>query len=48
MSDDLTIERAEQLIRRMTDGLVDIKDDSGEFLEKRELPGKSCMQPDTD
>jgi len=36
MSVELTIEQAEQLIRRMTDGLVNIKDESGEFLEKRE------------
>jgi hypothetical protein len=37
MTVDITIEQAEVLIRRMTDGLVNIKDESGEFLEKREL-----------
>lgn len=28
----LTIERAEQLIRSLTEGLVNIKDETGEFL----------------
>jgi len=39
MTVDITIEQAEVLIRRMTDGLVNIKDESGEFLEKREFKG---------
>lgn len=32
----LTVDRAEQLIRLMTDGLVNIQDKTGEFLLKRE------------
>jgi hypothetical protein len=31
----LTVDRAEQLIRLMTDGLVNIVDKTGEFLLKR-------------
>lgn len=33
----LTVDLAEQLIRRMTDGLVNIVDTTGEFLLHREL-----------
>lgn len=32
----LTPERAEELIRLLTDGLVNIKDETGEFLLHRE------------
>jgi len=32
----LTLERAEELIRSMTDGLVNIVDKTGEFLLERE------------
>lgn len=35
----LTVERAEQLIRLLTDGLVNIVDETGEFL----LPRESCF-----
>ncbi len=35
-STQLTNERAQELIRLMTDGLVNIVDKSGEFLLKRE------------
>lgn len=34
----LTVDLAEQLIRRMTDGLVNIVDKDGEFLLHRESP----------
>lgn len=34
---ELTKERAEELIRLMTDGLVNIEDKTGEFLLRREL-----------
>lgn len=37
-SEPLTVERAEKLIRLLTDGLVSIEDKTGEFLLKRELP----------
>jgi hypothetical protein len=33
----LTVDRAEELIRLLTDGLVNIVDTSGEFLLKRQL-----------
>jgi hypothetical protein len=31
----LTVERAEEIIRQLTDGLVNIKDETGQFLLKR-------------
>jgi hypothetical protein len=37
MSNTLTVEKAESLVRLMTDGLVNIVDKTGEFLLKREL-----------
>lgn len=36
MSNTLTVEKAESLVRLMTDGLVNIVDKTGEFLLKRE------------
>lgn len=36
MAQSLTLERAEELIRSMTDGLVNIVDKTGEFLLPRE------------
>ena len=33
----LTVERAEQLIRNLTEGLVNIKDETGEFLMTSKL-----------
>lgn len=33
----LTVERAEEIIRQLTDGLVNIKDETGQFLLKRAL-----------
>lgn len=41
---DLTNERAEELIRLMTDGLVNIEDKTGEFLLHRELRGEGKCQ----
>ena len=38
MSNTLTVEKAESLVRLMTDGLVNIVDKTGEFLLKRERP----------
>jgi hypothetical protein len=35
----LTVERAEQLIRSLTEGLVNIKDETGEFLMTSESNG---------
>lgn len=35
MSNTLTVEKAESLVRLMTDGLVNIVDKTGEFLLKR-------------
>jgi hypothetical protein len=37
MSNTLTVEKAESLVRLMTDGLVNIVDKTGEFLLKREI-----------
>lgn len=34
MSNSLTVEKAETLVRLMTDGLVNITDTTGEFLLK--------------
>lgn len=39
MSNTLTVEKAESLVRLMTDGLVNIVDKTGEFLLKR----KPCL-----
>jgi hypothetical protein len=36
-SASLTVDRAEELIRQLTDGLVNIEDTTGQFLLKREL-----------
>lgn len=44
MSNTLTIEKAESLVRLMTDGLVNIVDKTGEFLLKRE-PDASTLLP---
>jgi hypothetical protein len=34
----LTVQRAEEIIRQLTDGLVNIKDETGQFLLKRASP----------
>lgn len=46
MSNTLTVEKAESLVRLMTDGLVNIVDKTGEFLLKCEpiyCIGESCV-----
>ena len=40
----LHVELAERLIRRMTDGLVNIVDKTGEFLLHRELPFQEATE----
>ena len=42
-STQLTNEKSEQLIRLMTDGLVNIVDKSGEFLLKCESDVQGCL-----
>lgn len=44
----LTVERAEQLIRSLTEGLVNIKDETGEFLMTSEQTSKIAYTPDWD
>jgi unsaturated rhamnogalacturonyl hydrolase len=45
MSQALTVEKAESLVKLMTDGLVNIVDETGEFLLKREF-GRGFTQRD--
>jgi hypothetical protein len=42
---DLTPQRAEALIRLLTDGLVNIEDTTGEFLLHRESPSPCLALP---
>jgi hypothetical protein len=40
---ELTIDKAENLIRKLTDGLVNIKDETGEFLMPRTSHRKGAV-----
>jgi hypothetical protein len=46
MSNTLTVEKAESLVRLMTDGLVNIVDKTGEFLLKRESLSQTFSNAD--